>query len=102
MSPCGYRGAQEISQKVSDVRKHLSASLTAAKVMLMQVRRKLSTQLFCIFKVGLRRVFVLVAFTAKLRNACLVSATNLLFVIGKWKYFKFIIRIKLSISIPAQ
>lgn len=55
-----YRGAQEISQKVSDVRKHPGASLTTAKVMLMQVHRKLPTQSFGTFKVGLRRMFVLV------------------------------------------
>lgn len=35
-------------------------------------------------------------------NACLVSATNLFLVIGKWKHLKFIIRIQLPISIPAQ
>jgi len=59
-SVCGslYRGAQEFSQKVSDVKKNPGASLTTAKVMLMQVHRKLSTRLFGAFKVGLRRVFV--------------------------------------------
>lgn len=74
-----------------------------AKVMLTQVHARLPTQLLCIFKDGLvcTGVCTGTVFTAKLGNARLLSATNLLFVVGKWKYFKFIVRIKLSI-IPAQ
>lgn len=83
--------------------KHPGASLTTGKVMLMQVTQETFNSA-ALYSQGCAQngVCTGTVFTAKLRNACLVSASNLLFIMGKWKYFKCIIRTKPSINIPAQ